>query len=163
MKEKDYVTHDVALVLKEKGYNISGKSYYRADSKRVFESKWFIHNDKTYGSYVECVAPTLYEAQQWLREECNLSVEPYTNASGYCWQICKAHKDCTCGTWVDDYTKHYDDKRMNDGGSYDTYEEALNEGIREALKFIKNNKNRTIIQKGDKSLYIENNNGTIVI
>lgn len=27
----------------------------------------------------------------------------------------------------------------------------------------KNSKNRTIIQNGDKSLYVENNNGTIII
>lgn len=73
-------------------------------------------------------APTQSIAQKWLRETKNLHIEIYRSAVGYGYAIVKADN----GTWQED-----DDSRgPNDGGLWDTYEEALEAGIREALKLI---------------------------
>lgn len=80
------------------------------------------------GELVEFLCPTLYVAQKWLRETKNLHIEIYRSAVGYGYAIVKADN----GTWQED-----DDSRgPNDGGLWDTYEEALEAGIKEALKLI---------------------------
>ena len=133
---EDFVTIDVArLIYKKSVYNLSyphDYCYYLGVLTKL--------EDIPCGALSEVyLAPLLTDMQRWLREVANISVEVYTNASGWCWQICKAfkHLSVTCGTFIDDFTNHDDDELMNDGGSYDTYEAALNAGIREYLKTMK--------------------------
>ena len=84
---------------------------------------------------------TLYEAQKWLREEKLICVEVDCCASGYVWELCKAYQ----GTWFSGgttiYTHYCEDnennKLLNDCGKYNTYEDALSEGIKEAVKILK--------------------------
>jgi len=88
---------------------------------------WIFHTEID-GELVEFLCPTLYVAQKWLRETKNLHIEIYRSAVGYGYAIVKADN----GTWQED-----DDSRgPNDGGLWDTYEEALEAGIKEALKLI---------------------------
>ena len=72
-------------------------------------------------------APTQYIAQKWLRETKDLHICIYNTASGYSYEISKADN----GTEVLCMPKG-----PNDGGKWDTYEEALEAGIQEALKLI---------------------------
>ena len=73
-------------------------------------------------------APTQSIAQKWLRETKNLHIEIYRSAVGYGYAIVKADN----GTWQED-----DDSRgTNDGGLWDTYEEALEAGIIKALSLL---------------------------
>ena len=82
---------------------------------------------RTYDVY-SISAPTQSIAQKWLRETKNLHIEIYRSAVGYGYAIVKADN----GTWQED-----DDSRgPNDGGLWDTYEETLEAGIKEALKLI---------------------------
>ena len=133
-RQKEYVTYDVAELIKEKKlYNFSYPHYFcycKGKFVRTIEVETLDLMSIAY------LAPHLYDMQRWLREVPNLSVEVYTNASGWCWQVCKAfkHYSVTCGTWLDDFTNHFDEGLMNDGGSYDTYEAALNAGIKRALE-----------------------------
>ena len=84
---------------------------------------WIFHTEID-GELVEFLCPTLYVAQKWLRETKNLHIEIYRSAVGYGYAIVKADN----GTWQED-----DDSRgPNDGGLWDTYEEALEAGIKEA-------------------------------
>ena len=73
--------------------------------------------------------PTQSVAQKWLRETKNLHISIIRNACGYGYDICKADN----GTHITDGI--FDSP--NDGGQWDTYEEALEIGIQEALKLIK--------------------------
>ena len=130
---EDYVTEDVAKLIKERcQYNLSYPHDYCFYNGRFIE-----YSALTIDMYPRAyMAPALHDMTRWLREVRNISVEIYTNASGWCWQICKAfkHQSVTCGTWIDDFTNHFDEGLMNDGGSYDTYEAALNAGIKYALE-----------------------------
>lgn len=74
------------------------------------------------------IYPTQSVAQKWLRETKNLHISIIRNACGYGYDICKADN----GTHITDGIF----KGSNDGGQWDTYEEALEVGIQEALKLV---------------------------
>ena len=113
LTEKDYCDYDLVLKLKELGYD-----YIRREG--------LIH---------------LFDAQKWLREEKRICVEVDCCAGGYVWELCKAyHKDWfSGGTTI--YTHCCEDNAinplLNDCGKYDSYESALLEGIKEAIKILK--------------------------
>ncbi|MCS2576327.1 hypothetical protein NXV53_13160 [Bacteroides faecis] len=70
--------------------------------------------------------PTQSFAQKWLRETKNMHIAIIRNACGYGYDICKADN----GTHIADGV--FDGP--NDGGQWDTYEEALEAGMQKALK-----------------------------
>lgn len=73
--------------------------------------------------------PTQSFAQKWLRETKNMHIAIIRNACGYGYDICKADN----GTFI--VAGIFDGP--NDGGQWDTYEEALEAGIQKALKLLK--------------------------
>lgn len=76
-----------------------------------------------------CHFPTQSFAQKWLRETKNLHISIIRNACGYGYDICKADNGTHIAAGIFD--------GPNDGGQWDTYEEALEAGIQEALKLLK--------------------------
>lgn len=133
MNKEDYVSLEVAKLLKEKGYHEPCKSAYDRDGnigEYTSVKDWNAEYDWTFSR------PTLYEAQKWIREEHKLHIEVgmygdySTDADGnkvdeyFCW-----------GFDVYNKTRMYKSLYDDDGG-YNSYEEALNEGILEALKLI---------------------------
>ena len=83
---------------------------------------------KEKGMSIDIRFPTKYIAQKWLRETKKLHISIIRNACGYGYDICKADN----GTHIADGI--FDGP--NDGGQWDTYEEALEAGIQEALKLV---------------------------
>lgn len=73
-------------------------------------------------------APTHSVAQKWLRETKNLHISIVRNACGYGYDICKADNGTFIAAGIFD--------GPNDGGQWDTYEEALEAGIQKALKIM---------------------------
>lgn len=131
-RPEDYVTHDVGLLLKEIGLNENCKYSYLENGLRCCPSEY----EQNFNlSEKRCSCPTLYEAQKYLRQKHNISVEIYRNACGYCWSMSKADN----GTFITDY----DLKGPNDGGCWDDFEEALNDGIYNACKMIKKKKDES--------------------
>lgn len=72
--------------------------------------------------------PTQSIVQKWLRGTKNLHICIYRNASGYGYDICRADN----GTHIINDLSN----GPNDGGQWDTYEEALEAGIQKALKLM---------------------------
>ena len=77
----------------------------------------------------------LYEAQKWLREERGIFVYidvPWKTDGGLGWSYFCCNKPMT-----------EEDKEVcfASGGFYDSYEEALSEGIKEAVKILKDKTN----------------------
>lgn len=110
---EELVTLETAKLLKEKGFQ---------------QRKYLINVSTLHHCYKYLSVPPQSVAQKWLRETKNLHIEIYRNACGYGYAIVKANN----GTWMEDD----DAKGPNDGGNWDTYEEALEAGIFEALKLI---------------------------
>ena len=106
--EETIITFETAKLAKEKGFDFS----------------YVMNNELTIYSLI-----TQSVLQKWLRENYNNLIAVYSNASGYCWE----HMDANGGT----HRKDSEYSGPNDSGCWDTYEEALEIGLQEALKLIK--------------------------
>lgn len=133
MKE-ELIQFETAKLAKEKGFDISVVNFYTTGKKNYLtntrnydddgyaESNWNngLGSYPTSPDYVECSAPTQALLQKWLREKCNIEVfvkSEYKN---------KVKIGFYYGGNLE-YSKPI----------YKTYEEALEEGLQEALKLIK--------------------------
>lgn len=122
---EELVTLETAKMLKEKGFNEYCKDIIREDNGRMMQSVFRTNKDSPKGAYSR---PTQSIAAKWLRETKNLHISIIRNACGYGYDICKADN----GTHITDGIF----KGPNDGGQWDTYEEALEAGIQKAIELI---------------------------
>lgn len=122
---EELVTLETAKMLKEKGFNEYCKDIIREDNGRMMQSVFRTNKDLPKGAYSR---PTQSIAAKWLRETKNLHISIIRNACGYGYDICKADN----GTHITDGIF----KGPNDGGQWDTYEEALEAGIQKAIELI---------------------------
>ena len=82
----------------------------------------------------------LYEAQKFLREEKDIHIEVYACAGGYIYELCKTYKPNSFSGGTTIYTPNdVDNPKLNDAGRYDDFETCLSEGIKEAVKILKEN------------------------
>ena len=123
---EELVTLETAKMLKEKGFNMYCSFTFREDGNYYYSQTSYIANSSLPANNYS--APRLYIAQKWLRETKNLHICIIKDASGYSYDICKEDN----GTHIAEGIF----KGPNDGGQWDTYEEALEAGIFEALKLI---------------------------
>lgn len=143
LTEKDYCDYDICVALKELGYNqyTSLRSYAGKGGVRL----WGFDGEPDYkeGELIalsdmydiprdgnEVAAPSLYEAQKWLREKgifVYIDV-PWKTDDGLGWSYFCCNKPMT-----------EEDKEVcfASGGFYDSYEEALIEGIKASVKILK--------------------------
>ena len=72
MITEDYVSFEIAKLLKEKGFNEKLQYYYDIDGilVRCSRGKYFSNKSNAF------IAPTLQMAIKWLREVHNISIEP---------------------------------------------------------------------------------------
>ena len=141
LKEKDYCDYDTCVALKELGYNKPTLAYYDGflssrkllysvidendmpeDGVNIFDLLTN-HNEYKDSKFID--APTLYDAQKWLREEKQIEIvvhsfdyvgEPY-------FADIHMYREVRCAC------------------NYATsYEEALLEGVRESIKLLREEK-----------------------
>lgn len=135
MKTTDFCPYELSKKLKECGFDepCSGKYVDCPKDPTLFRrmgyQAWNLEKD-------EVIAPSLYEAQKWLREEKGIDVLVWNCACGYGWEISKADPQSR-GTTL----KFYDDNGEDrDSGMWLTYENALSAGINVALQLLDNAK-----------------------
>lgn len=125
---EDYVSLEVARLLKEKGFDSHFSTHFYENNKLECymedRKKYWLQKD-------EYAAPTLYMAQKWLREKKGIYiwVEPVVGGKwtiSYCdLKVCAEESD-----WIE-RELHKDDYHI-----YEDYTEALNTGILEILNLI---------------------------
>ena len=122
MTEKDYCGYDTRVALEELGFPI----------RRI----------KVKG--VEKIVPILlYEAQKFLRKEKEICVEVYACAGGFMWELCKPFRtDSFSGGTTIYVTDDEDNPKLNDCGKFDEWEDALEDGIKMAVKVVKERENK---------------------
>lgn len=133
--EKNYVSLEVAKLLKERGFNeVCDRGYFITDPDiaPLFYGTFQNKGECYVSGHV--AAPTLYVAQKWLREkhDCYVQVthEAYkTGVNNLVQVLFYEPNDNDC--WSNKSTGVY-----GDNAEFDTYEDALNFGILEALKRI---------------------------
>lgn len=122
MNKEDYVSFEVAKLLKEKGYEcITALAYNLRYGNLELHRESNVRLPKYLIS-----APTLYEAKKWLREEHNIHIRiDCWGENDWCYILYE-------------FTKGSVHKKVDYSYQcyYNAYEDALKEGILEALKLI---------------------------
>lgn len=134
MNKEDYVSFEVAKMLKEKGFNEYCGAYYHLNWDDMTEEECFEyapnHDFRNKDNGYRVGSPTLYEAQKWLRKQgVFIVITPrYTDK----YQIIEYEYR------IIQYTDLIDKNRKGKlcYVVYESFEECLNEGILESLKFI---------------------------
>ena len=142
LTEKDYCDYDTCVALKELGYKVPTSAYYISNDTTLY----FVSNPFRGGYAIDCFyshnslregvvtsnyidAPTMWEAQKWLREEKKIEV----NASF----------DKDSDGWIGFIQRiDYPDLIGTDFliPTFNSYEEALLEGVRASIKLLKEEK-----------------------
>ena len=134
LENKDYCDYETCVALKELGYKVPTSAYYMPNNNQLL----FVSNPFRGGYVIDCFyshnslpkdvmtsnyidAPTMWEAQKWLREEKQMILLPAYFGRANVW-ICEL-----C----------YRKERLGFGGYNQSYEQALAEGIKEAVKILK--------------------------
>lgn len=124
MITEDYVSFEIAKLLKEKGFDEATYHDYAQNGARWFEEVLVNHNSR---GGVAC--PTLQMAMKWLREVHNLVIEPYRTACGYLYTISSIPYG---STKYDNFEAYNGDDE--DSGQWTTWEKACEDGIGYCLK-----------------------------
>lgn len=125
MIEEQFVSFDTAKLLKEAGFDVPVYKHYTKTGAIWTSAMPEKHNDKM--DYMCFPCPTQALAARWLREVHGIHV--YADM---------AYSKLMEGKWV--YLIRFTDKTENPYkcvGWSNSYEEALEEGLREAIKLIK--------------------------
>lgn len=126
---EDYVSFDIAKLLKEKGFDWECISYYVDDEPYDVKYSFCGETNSDWESRC-CSAPTLQMAMKWLREVHNLVVNPVTTSAGT-----RAY-----GEWEADiyYRDSGIDATVNACGHIygETYEEAVETAIKYCLEHL---------------------------
>lgn len=127
LTEKDYCDYETCVALKELGYVGSSRYYYtQRDHKFHYDAYNKFYTVRTADAMGYVLAIHLYEAQKWLREEKKIEVNASFDKEDDGWIVFIQRLDYPdlCGTDILSTV-------------YNTYESALVEGIREAVKILK--------------------------
>ena len=129
MITEDYVSFEVAKLLKEKGFNCETDMYYSPEGelKCWFPNglKSWLDNKGNETWWWKCVAPTLQMAMKWLREVHGLFISIGNDDLDYNWQIFD----------VEDRVKDLDPTCLTESfAGYKKYEQACEAAIKYCLK-----------------------------
>ena len=131
MMQDELVTRKVAELARERGFNEKVDRFYPLNDDKG-EAVEHCDGPACFNKYTYTIAaPTQSLLQRWLRVVHYLHIEIVATASGYIWLL-----DKTNGTSVAD--SDYQGTGANENsGCYDTYELALEDGLRYALENLK--------------------------
>lgn len=119
--KEDYVSLETAKMLKEKGFDEPVLSQYSKAG-----SVWVCSEPENFNDSKDCFSrPTLYEAQKWILTKFGIHI----------WIL----DDMYSGKWIYCFEKIGKREKNNSivsEESYNTFQQALDAGIREALKMI---------------------------
>jgi len=118
MINEDYVSFEVAKLLKEKGFDSPCMGRYSVRSKEFHLDCTKMCNN---GGLFECAAPSQAMAMKWLRETHSIAIESMLLSHGWFCQIEKI---------LEDFCKEY----IDETDSYKTYEEAVEAAIKYCLE-----------------------------
>ena len=129
MIHEEICTYEVCKLAKEKGFNVPTRTV-KVEKIEGTEKEVWDEEECRYITQWETRSlriPTQSLLQRWLREEKNIHIEIVATASGYFWIADKVN-----GTAITD--SDILDRGINEGGCWDTYELALEDGLKYALE-----------------------------
>ena len=142
MNNEDFVSYEIAKILKKYGFNYPCYFYYTKEDAPD-EHVWHTTSeeapiDYNRSVYAGCSMPTLAQAQKWLREIVGIHVGVTPAIQIRKWQFylddLNQHINPQDGELVTRCTEDMQDEY--DKEHFDTYESAISAGIEAALKLI---------------------------
>lgn len=144
METNDYVSYELALKLKQAGFDEPCDHYYHIKNGVPEDDMWFTHGScADFNNYKRrpddfVSAPFLWQTQKWLREGAMLHVGAYPAVPTRKWhfyiddlnQHVNPHDGELITRWDEDMQEKADERL------YDSYECALSAGIYAALELI---------------------------
>lgn len=134
MNKEDYVSLEVAKLLKEKGFNRCCGAYYHLNWDDTTEEECFEaapdYDFRNRNNGYRAGAPTLYEAQKWLRKR-GVFIEVTPHYSQKFEIVEYEYKITTYFALLEKPCKWKKSKEY-----YEKYEQCLNKGIEEALELV---------------------------
>lgn len=109
MITEDYVSYEVAKLLKEKGFDYQGFDYIDFEGEVIKQDR-----------------PTHQMAMKWLREEKNIFIVIEPHAYDY---VNEKNKSYSCSLWIGDNYYEYLESR-----DYPSYEEAVEAALKYCLE-----------------------------
>lgn len=128
MNNEDFCSYKIAAKLKELGFDLNCRAFYWTDDGTFKETTHDVFNNPYSNCITMVAAPTLAQAQKWLRQVHKLSVEPICNMVRQ-WNV----NVCDIDKFVEILWAKI---------GLDTYESALSAGIEAALKLIEIDKTK---------------------
>lgn len=124
MNNEDYASYELALKLKECGFDEPCRDFYWTSDGTFKHTDALVHKNSL-GCDTMVAAPLLYHAQKWLREKKGIFVE-VTSEALYDWDffVLELDEDVNAGL-------------ARGSEIYPSYEQALSAGIASALELIK--------------------------
>lgn len=125
---EDFVTYEIAVKLKEKGFNIPFYFFYRSDDKLIHHAmvgKPLVYSDEIDDEVI--IAPTISQVLKWFRKEKKMHMEIFLYDRKYSYFVKSITQIC------EDDLFH---KCLNDDTTdeeYVTYEQAAVAGIEYVL------------------------------
>ncbi len=128
----DFVTFEIAKKLKEKGFILQKTEIYgKFDSDGLFHPQLYFNYVETMDCD-EIIAPTISQVLKWLRKEKHLHIELVAASYGYNYIVSQTPEDG--GT--DYYSSAWEYAGPNDGGAWDSDEQAALAGIEYTLNYL---------------------------
>lgn len=143
MDNRDFVDFTTAKRLKECGFNEPCRHFYSLMRGKELLKNCAEGNFNAEGKFDERYlevwsAPTLQQAQRWFREVHNLHIDVYPSTPPRYWSFCIDDlSQCvnpTNGELINRITDEIDSEFER--RYFDTFENAMNEGIKAALELI---------------------------
>lgn len=139
MNNEDYASYELALKLKACGFDEPCRDFYWTSDGTFKHTDALVHKNSV-GCDTMVAAPTLWQAQKWLREVKNIIVDvsPDWDSEDYCMA------DYLTGEWYFSVWKDGDRVHCNFDPNaeeeriwmFEKYEQALSAGIAAALELI---------------------------
>lgn len=126
MIEESYVSFDTAKLLKEVGFDVPCNSYYELeDGEAVRKDCIRPYDNNGFGDTI-CSRPTQALAARWLREAHGIMIVSFFDDYMSKWFYV-----------IDGVKKQSGIKCVQSASDYDDYETALEAGLQEAIKLVK--------------------------
>lgn len=127
MITEDYVSFEIAKLLKEKGFDERCHMCWDEVTKTMESADECATNSELLATYIS--SPTLQMVMKWLREVHNFVIEPYRTACGYLYTISSIPYGST--KYDNSQAFNGDDE---DSGQWSTWEKACEDGIKYCLE-----------------------------
>lgn len=129
MKNENFVTFEVAKLLQGKGYREDCHAVYISAETGILKLVILSFTSRKFGGLIrggngslyEYLAPTLYAAQKWVRAKGKIHIVVDLNKHGWYYRLYDM-EDLSLISQMDGYT--------------DTFEKALNDGIKVSLTYL---------------------------